>query len=102
MAEIWNYGSSRWLPLDFLGNETQRINVVGLSYNVISERIMKARSNLKLRKISIVPCFAPTKPDDDKTKDQFNSQHDLVPRSLPKGDIKLVMGCFNAKDIDRP
>ncbi|XP_059217513.1 uncharacterized protein LOC131994704 [Stomoxys calcitrans] len=67
------------------------------AYNVISERIKTARLISKFRKIFNVQCYAPSESDDDETKDQFYSQLDSVTRSLPKGDIKLVMGDFNAK-----
>ncbi|XP_059221695.1 craniofacial development protein 2-like [Stomoxys calcitrans] len=62
-----------------------------------NERIVTARLNSKFRKISIVQYYAPTEPNDDETKDQFYSQLDSVTRSLPKGEIRLVIGDFNAK-----
>ncbi|KAI8123994.1 Craniofacial development protein 2 [Lucilia cuprina] len=93
----------------FSGNAVHRINGVGLllspraksallSYNTISERFITVRFNSKFRRISIVQYYAPTEPDDDEAKDQFYSQLDSIVWCLPKGDIMLILGDFNAKE----
>ncbi|XP_073820899.1 uncharacterized protein [Musca autumnalis] len=42
-----------------------------------------------------LPCYAPTEPKDDDSKDLFCSQLDSAISSLPKGDIKPIIGDFN-------
>lgn len=92
----------------FSGNDRYRMNGVGLllspmakqaliEYVPISDRLIKARFNSKYRKISVLQCYAPTEPDDDKTKEEFYSQLEAAVNTIPSGDIKIVLGDFNAK-----
>lgn len=92
----------------YSGNKEKRINGVGLvlsptankallHYAVVSDRIISARFNSKFRNISVIQCYAPTEPDDDATKDNFYSQLEAVLHSIPGGDIKILLGDFNAK-----
>ncbi|XP_073815639.1 uncharacterized protein [Musca autumnalis] len=71
--------------------DTYKLSVLGLN------RIIVARLNSRFRKIAIIQCYAPTEPDDESVKDDFYSQLDATISSLPGGDIKILMGDFNAK-----
>lgn len=92
----------------FSGNDTSKINGVGivmsnkakrtlLEYKAVSDRIITARFNTKFRKMTVVQCYAPTEPDDDANKDSFYLQLDAVISSIPRGDIKIIIGDLNAK-----
>ncbi|XP_073841258.1 uncharacterized protein [Musca autumnalis] len=102
------YETSSGFKLLFSGNDSNRINGVGIlltpktsncliDYKPISDRIIVARLNSRFRKIAIIQCYAPTEPDDESVKDDFYSQLDATISSLPGGDIKILMGDFNPK-----
>lgn len=69
-----------------------------LEYRQISERIILARFRSKLRNIVVIQCYAPT--DDMRyaeQKDLFYHQLEDTITTCRRGDIKIVMGDFNAK-----
>lgn len=92
----------------YSGHTSNKINGVGLllsanakkaliEYVPFSDRIVKARLNSKYRKITILQCYAPTEPDDEESKDNFYNQLEAALNTIPTGDIKIVLGDFNAK-----
>lgn len=94
--------------LVYSGNDTHRRNGVGiilspaarkslLEFKPISDRIISIRLHAKLRKITIIQCYAPTEQDTDEQKDAFYDQLETCFMSSPKSDMKIIMGDFNAK-----
>lgn len=92
----------------FSGNNAKHINGVGIilspmankaliHYTAVSDRIILARFHSKFRKISVIQCYAPTEVGDDDAKDVFYSQLEAVIHTIPSGDIKILLGDFNAK-----
>lgn len=92
----------------YAGNPNLRINGVGLllsptakkaliQHKAISERLISARFRSKLRNITVLQCYAPTEPDDDETKNNFYELLETTMCSIPGGDIKILIGDFNAK-----
>lgn len=68
-----------------------------LKFDPISDRICKLRLRGKYRKISIVNVHAPTNDKTDEIKEKFYENLREIISSIPKYDIKLVIGDFNAK-----
>ena len=68
-----------------------------LSYETINERIMKARLYARQVKMSIIIAYAPTEEAEEEIKDKFYEDLNAVTDSLPKHDIRIVIGDFNAK-----
>ncbi|XP_055387796.1 craniofacial development protein 2-like [Condylostylus longicornis] len=68
-----------------------------LIWKPVSNRIISARLNSKVKKITIVQCYAPTETATAEVKDEFYEQLTSVLSSVPKSDILLLTGDFNAK-----
>ena len=68
-----------------------------IEWNPVSERILYARFKSVHGALSVIMCYAPTNEKDDATKDEFYSllqeQIDLIPRH----DLLMCMGDFNAQ-----
>ena len=67
-----------------------------MSWNSISERIITARFQSKVRNITIIQCYAPTDTKSAAVKDAFYSELSASYKNVPKGDIIIVMGDMNA------
>lgn len=110
-TRILNSGSTHLSSghhLLFSGNSNTKVRGVGIlltpyssrcliEFKPISDRLIVARFSCRFRNISVIQCYAPTEPDDDSSKDEFYSQLDTTIHSLPGGDIKILIGDFNAK-----
>ena len=59
----------------------------------MSERIIRARFNLRWRQITILQCYGPT----NKATDDFYNQLQMVLEQVPCRDVKIIMGDMNAK-----
>ena len=72
-----------------------------LSYECISDRLMIARFNCKHTKLTIVVCYAPTnsetRQNDIADKDNFYNQLDDTVSAIPKHDMQIIIGDFNAQ-----
>ena len=65
-----------------------------MSCDPVSDSIITARIRSNVRNITIIQCYVPTDKNDYKNsplKDAFYSK-----LSVPKGDVIIVMGDFNA------
>ena len=72
-----------------------------LSYDFISDRLLLARFKCHPVNVSVIVCYAPTnredRPGDIESKDAFYEDLYLVTSTLPKHDVHLVIGDFNAQ-----
>lgn len=68
-----------------------------LTWNPISERIITARFNSTVRKITIIHCYAPTEVSRLEDKLEFYDQLTDICHAIPKGDILIVTGDFNSQ-----
>ena len=63
----------------------------------VSDRILIARFFSRYVATTIVVCYAPTNEADDEAKEQFYGQLQATVRRVPKHDLVIVGGDFNAK-----
>ncbi|XP_044574118.1 craniofacial development protein 2-like [Drosophila ananassae] len=68
-----------------------------ISWNPVSDRIITARFRCNARHITIVQCYAPTEDASDDIKDDFYNALISSLNKVIRGDIKILMGDFNAK-----
>jgi len=68
-----------------------------LEWKPINERIIVARFNSAYIKISMVQVYAPTEDNPDEEKDVFYETLQTIVSQLPRHDIKIITGDFNAK-----
>lgn len=68
-----------------------------ICWKPISERIISARLRNKNKHTSVVQCYAPTEDSDLSEKENFYSLLDRTLNSIPKTDIIILMGDFNAQ-----
>ncbi|XP_045450139.1 uncharacterized protein LOC123658893 [Melitaea cinxia] len=68
-----------------------------LSWNPISERIITARFSSRVRKITVIQCYAPTNSALPDEKESFYEQVESTLKSTKKQDIVILMGDLNAK-----
>jgi exonuclease III len=68
-----------------------------LERNPVSERIITARIQIKLRKISIAQCYAPTENAKLAEKETFYRLLDKTLLGIKRSDIIVMMGDFNAQ-----
>ena len=76
---------------------SKRIKNALISYTPISERILTARLHSKHFNISVVVAYAPTDGAEDNEKDKFYGALSDTFDELPRHDLKLLLGDFNAK-----
>uniref|UniRef100_A0A336M488 CSON002588 protein n=1 Tax=Culicoides sonorensis TaxID=179676 RepID=A0A336M488_CULSO len=68
-----------------------------MDYRFISERIMLVRFRGTARNITVVQCYAPTEDADNEIKEAFYDVLNSTLASVPKRDLLILMGDFNAK-----
>ncbi|XP_058443820.1 craniofacial development protein 2-like [Malaya genurostris] len=69
-----------------------------MKWEPISERIIVARFRTRVRNLTIIQTYAPTDATDLQDKKNFYSQLNATVDRIPKGDIMICMGDFNAKN----
>ncbi|KAL1396139.1 hypothetical protein pipiens_010724 [Culex pipiens pipiens] len=68
-----------------------------ITWKPINERIIVARFRTQVRNLTFVQVYAPTDAADLQEKEEFYSQLSGVVNEIPKGDIRIYAGDFNAK-----
>ncbi|CAG4943626.1 unnamed protein product [Colias eurytheme] len=68
-----------------------------LDWKPISDRILTARFNTKVRKLTIVQCYAPTNLASEENKDDFYNALETTFKNIRRKDIVIVLGDLNAK-----
>ena len=68
-----------------------------MEWEPIDDRIITARINAKVQKITIIQCYAPRNNAKPYVKEEFYNKLQAVVDKAPNRDILIVMGDFNAK-----
>ena len=68
-----------------------------VEWEPIDDRIITARINAKIQKITIIQCYAPTNNAEPYEKEEFYNKLQAVVDKAPNRDILIIMGDFNAK-----
>lgn len=79
----------------FMVSRKWRQNVI--EFKPVDERMCVLRIKGSIFNISIICVHAPTEEKEDEIKEQFYDKLDLQFDGLPKADMKIVVGDFNAK-----
>lgn len=90
------------------GTEKEHIHGVGMilgekarraliGYNPVSERVMYARFKGYPRDIDVIVAYAPTTDHSDAEVEAFYEQLEQALKVLPKKDVKIIVGDWNAK-----
>lgn len=68
-----------------------------LQWKPINQRLLYVRLNSRYAKVSIVSAYAPIDNADEEAKDNFYSSLQAVLDEIPRHDVTLLMGDFNAR-----
>lgn len=68
-----------------------------MSWTPISDRIITTRIYTRIRKITIIQCYDPTETADQEDKEDFYMHITAVMNTIPRCDIKILIGDFNTK-----
>ena len=90
------------------GEESRHVHGVGfivrkevagciLSCTPVSSRIITIRVSAKPKNITIIQVYAPTSDHDDQEVEEFYEQVENAIKKVPKKDITIIQGGFNAK-----
>ena len=96
----------------YSGHESKKTNEVAIvcgkktagammGYNAVNDRMMSLRLQGSPMNITIVQVYAPTSGADDDVLEDFYGELQETIDSIPKGDIMILMGDFNAKIGER-
>uniref|UniRef100_A0A8D8X0K2 Craniofacial development protein 2 n=1 Tax=Cacopsylla melanoneura TaxID=428564 RepID=A0A8D8X0K2_9HEMI len=83
------------LGTGFIVNKTVRDSI--MEYCNVNDRICKIRLKGNFRNISIISVHAPTEEKSEEEKETFYDELDRTVSQVPKYDITLIMGDFNAQ-----
>jgi len=75
----------------------RRIAGALIGYEPINSRLITVRLNAKPRNISIIQVYAPTSEQEEEQIEQFYMELTTAIARIPKKDIIMVLGDFNAK-----
>jgi len=67
-----------------------------MEWEPMDGRIITARINAKIQKITIIQCYAPTNNAEPYEKEEFCNKLQAVVDNAPNRDTLIVMGDFNA------
>jgi len=68
-----------------------------MEWEPIDDRIITARINAKIQKVTIIQCFAPTNNAQPFEKEEFYNKLQAVVDNAPNRDILIIIGDLNAK-----
>ncbi|XP_013175481.1 PREDICTED: uncharacterized protein LOC106123612 [Papilio xuthus] len=68
-----------------------------IDFKPVNERLCTIRIKGKFHNYTIVNVHAPTEETDDEQKERFYTELEDLCTMIPKGDIKMIVGDFNAK-----
>ena len=68
-----------------------------VGYETISDRVLVVRLNAKPRNITLIEVYGPTAAATDEEMERFYQDLSQAVKQVPKRDMLLVMGDFNAK-----
>ena len=68
-----------------------------LSFKPVNERMCVLRIKGRIFNISLICVYAPTEDKAPERKESFYAQLEATLAKVPRGDVKLVLGDFNAK-----
>ena len=68
-----------------------------LQWKPVNERLLYVRLNCKYAKLSIVVAYAPIDNAEEETKDTFYSSLQAVLGDIPRHDVTMMLGDFNAR-----
>lgn len=74
-----------------------RIKQAVIQFKPITDRMCYIRVRGKHRKLSFINVHAPTEEKDEDEKNEFYENIEKLYEEIPKYDIKMVLGDFNAK-----
>ncbi|CAF2370343.1 unnamed protein product [Rotaria sp. Silwood2] len=68
-----------------------------ISYEPVNERMMVVRLNARPKNITLVQVYAPTTTAEEEVTATFYEELERASKKIPKNDIMMMMGDFNAK-----
>lgn len=68
-----------------------------IDWHPYGDRILTIRIRTRVRKLTFVQCYAPTETSFTDEKEDFHLKLTAVLETIPKGDIKILIGDLNAK-----
>ena len=68
-----------------------------MEWEPIDDRIITARFDAKIQKITVIQCYAPTNNAEPNEKEEFYNKLQAVVEKAPNRDIIIIMGDLNAK-----
>jgi exonuclease III len=83
------------LGTGFLAKKEVVKNIIG--FEPINERICKLRLKGKYYNIKIINIHAPTEEKDEDTKERFYAELQQIKEKVPKHDLLIILGDYNAK-----
>jgi len=78
----------------------RKISGALVGYEPLSDRVLVVRLKAKPRNITLIQLYGPTTAATDEEIERFYQDLSQAVKQVPKGDMLLVMGDFNAR-IDR-
>lgn len=83
------------LGTGFLVNDKLKCNI--LNFTPVNKRLCAIRLKGRFQNVSVINCHAPTEESTNEAKEDFYERVDQLFAGLPRYDVKLVTGDFNAK-----
>lgn len=68
-----------------------------VDFTAISNRLCKIRIKSRYSEISIINVHSPTEEKEDEEIEQFYEEIDGIYNQIPRYDVKIIIGGFNAK-----